>query len=153
MRELARDLDVSHAAPSRHFKDRQALLDALALVGYERMTAVMLASQEDVGEPCRERLEAMGRAYVGFCLDNVELLDLMCSIKHDPQAFAALLDATGRWSELIERLVAEGQRQGEVREGPSRASASRSSRHFTVTPTWPPPACSRRSWRKAGWTM
>ncbi|MGW6306156.1 hypothetical protein ACWFRQ_29020 [Streptomyces niveus] len=49
MRELARDLDVSHAAPSRHFKDRQALLDALALVGYERMTAVMLASQEDVG--------------------------------------------------------------------------------------------------------
>ncbi|MEV4996105.1 TetR/AcrR family transcriptional regulator [Streptomyces niveus] len=118
LRELARDLDVSHAAPSRHFKDRQALLDALALVGYERMTAVMLASQEDVGESCRKRLEAMVRAYVGFCLDNAELLDLMCSIKHDPQASAALLEATGRWSELIERLVAEGQRQGEVREGP-----------------------------------
>ncbi|MFE3589585.1 hypothetical protein ACFXOY_19000 [Streptomyces niveus] len=62
MRELARDLDVSHAAPSRHFKDRQALLDALALVGYERMTAVMLASQEDVGESCRKRLEALVRA-------------------------------------------------------------------------------------------
>ncbi|MFD4767388.1 TetR/AcrR family transcriptional regulator [Streptomyces niveus] len=146
MRELARDLDVSHAVPSRHFKDRQALLDALALVGYERMTAVMLASQKDVGESCRKRLEAMVRAYVGFCLDNAELLDLMCSIKHDPQASAALLEATRRWWR---------RGSGRVRSAraPSCASASRSSRHFTVTPTWPPPGCSPRSWRKADWTM
>ena len=27
LRELARDLGVSHAAPGRHFKDKQALLD------------------------------------------------------------------------------------------------------------------------------
>ncbi|MFF0449638.1 TetR-like C-terminal domain-containing protein [Streptomyces sp. NPDC004609] len=60
----------------------------------------------------------MVRAYVGFCLDNAVLLDLMYSIKHDPQASADLLEATARWSGLIERLVAEGQRQGEVREGP-----------------------------------
>lgn len=37
LRELARDLGVSHAAPGRHFKDKQALLNALALVGYDRM--------------------------------------------------------------------------------------------------------------------
>ncbi|WP_344895909.1 TetR/AcrR family transcriptional regulator [Nonomuraea antimicrobica] len=117
LRELARDLGVSHTAPSRHFADKQALLDALALVGYERMTEAMVASQVDAGESCRKRLEAMVRAYVGFCLDNAELLNLMCSIKHDPQASKALLEAAGRWSELIERLVAEGQRQGEVREG------------------------------------
>ena len=34
LRELARDIGVSHAAPGRHFKDKQALLNALALVGY-----------------------------------------------------------------------------------------------------------------------
>ena len=28
LRELARDLGVSHGAPSRHFPDKQALLDA-----------------------------------------------------------------------------------------------------------------------------
>ncbi|MFE5118223.1 TetR/AcrR family transcriptional regulator [Streptomyces sp. NPDC056669] len=118
LRELARDLGVSHNAPSRHFKDRQALLDALALGGYERMTEVMLASQAGAGESCRKRLEAVVRAYVGFSLDNAALLDLMCSIKHDPQASAALLEATRRWSELIEELMLEGQRQGEVRKGP-----------------------------------
>ena len=30
LRELARAVGVSHAAPRRHFPDRQALLDALA---------------------------------------------------------------------------------------------------------------------------
>ncbi|MFJ9896138.1 TetR/AcrR family transcriptional regulator [Streptomyces sp. NPDC091280] len=118
LRGLARDLGVSHNAPSRHFKDKQALLDALALTGYERMTDAMRASQADAGESYRGRLEAVVRAYVGFCLENAALLDLMYSIKHDPQASAALLEATGRWSELIERLMVEGQRRGEVREGP-----------------------------------
>ena len=37
LRELARDLGVSHGAPSRHFPDKQALLDALALDGFERL--------------------------------------------------------------------------------------------------------------------
>ncbi|MFD3373254.1 MULTISPECIES: TetR/AcrR family transcriptional regulator [unclassified Streptomyces] len=118
LRELARDLGVSHAAPSRHFKDKQALLDALALTGYERMTEAMTASQADAGESCRKRLEAVVRAYVCFGLDNPVLLGLMYSIECDPQASDALLEAAGRWSEHIEQLVAEGQRRGEVREGP-----------------------------------
>ncbi|WP_420876671.1 TetR/AcrR family transcriptional regulator, partial [Streptomyces niveiscabiei] len=41
LRELARTAGVSHAAPSRHFKDKQALLDALALDGYDRLNAAM----------------------------------------------------------------------------------------------------------------
>ncbi|MGW3141017.1 TetR/AcrR family transcriptional regulator, partial [Streptomyces sp. NPDC001139] len=41
LRELARDLGVSHAAPSRHFKDKQTLLDALAQTGFERLREVL----------------------------------------------------------------------------------------------------------------
>jgi hypothetical protein len=33
----------------------------------------MVASQADAGESCRKGLEAVVRAYVGFCLDNAEL--------------------------------------------------------------------------------
>ncbi|XUL93623.1 TetR/AcrR family transcriptional regulator [Streptomyces galilaeus] len=118
LRELARDLGVSHNAPSRHFRDKQALLDALALSGYERMTDVIRTSQADAGESSGKKLEAVVRAYVGFCMENAALLGLMYSIKHDPQASADLLEATGRWSELIDRVMLEGQRRGEVREGP-----------------------------------
>ncbi|MFI1884426.1 TetR-like C-terminal domain-containing protein [Streptomyces jumonjinensis] len=73
----------------------------------------MPASQEGAGESCREKLEAVVRAYVGFSLENAALLDLMCSVKKDAQASTALLKAGRRWSELI-----EGQRRGDVREGP-----------------------------------
>ena len=37
LRDLARQAGVSHAAPRRHFADKQALLDALAQDGFERL--------------------------------------------------------------------------------------------------------------------
>ncbi|MFR0354523.1 TetR/AcrR family transcriptional regulator [Streptomyces sediminimaris] len=118
LRELARDLGVSHAAPSRHFRDKQALLDALALNGFERLTAVLGASQDGVAEKIADQVDAVVRAYMGFAGDNAALLDLMYSIKHDPAASDSLLEATQRWSDLILRLLAEGQARGEVRQGP-----------------------------------
>ncbi|MFG2001125.1 TetR/AcrR family transcriptional regulator [Spirillospora sp. NPDC048911] len=118
LRELARDLGVSHAAPSRHFKDKQALLDALALAGFERLGEIMAASREGTGESFAERLDVMARAYVGFATANAALLDLMYSIKHDPAASEPLSAAAQRWAEQLVELIAEGQRRGEVREGP-----------------------------------
>ncbi|MEH0420815.1 TetR/AcrR family transcriptional regulator [Streptomyces sp. B21-083] len=117
LRELARDLGVSHAAPSRHFKDKQALLEALALIGFERFADVLAASQERAGESFAKRLDAAVRAYVGFATANAALLDLMYSIKHDPQASEALTASVHRYYEQTVGLIAEGQRLGEVREG------------------------------------
>src|SRR5262249_42865731 len=44
LRELARRAGVSHAAPRRHFTDRQALLDALAEAGFTRLADEMHAA-------------------------------------------------------------------------------------------------------------
>lgn len=117
LRELARDLGVSHAAPSRHFKDKQALLDALAQVGFERMGEALAASQATADETFADRLGALTRAYVGFAVTNAELLDLMFSIKHDPEASESLVQAAQNMSVLAMRLIEEGQRRGEVRAG------------------------------------
>src|ERR1700747_3401130 len=46
LRELARATGVSHAAPRRHFPDRQALLDALAESGFERLELELTAALE-----------------------------------------------------------------------------------------------------------
>ena len=51
LRELARQVGVSHAAPRRHFADKQALLDALAEDGFERL-----------GRELREAMDAAGDA-------------------------------------------------------------------------------------------
>jgi len=118
LRELARDLGVSHAAPSRHFKDKQALLDALAVIGFERLGEIIARSQEHAGESFAERLDAMVRAYVGFATTNAALLDLMYSIKHGPQTSPALSAAHQRWSAQVVDLISAGQHRGEVRQGP-----------------------------------
>ncbi|MGA4951883.1 TetR/AcrR family transcriptional regulator [Streptomyces lydicamycinicus] len=117
LRELARDLGVSHAAPSRHFKDKQALLDALALAGFDRLDETLAASREP-GETFADRLGGFVRAYVDFAVANAQLIDLMYTIKHDPAASEALVKAAQRLGAMAEEVVAEGQRAGEVREGP-----------------------------------
>lgn len=82
LRELARDLGVSHAAPSRHFKDRRALLDALALTGFDQLTGLLVAAAP-VGGTFRERLNAQARACVDFAVRESAMMGVMFSRKLD----------------------------------------------------------------------
>ncbi|WP_371670500.1 TetR/AcrR family transcriptional regulator [Streptomyces sp. NBC_00289] len=116
LRELARATGVSHAAPGRHFKDKQALLNALALTGYERL-AQTLDGADDPALPLQSRLTALARAYLGFAIDNAELLELMYTRKHDPDASDQMAAAVDRTVGSLERLFAEAQKRGEIVEG------------------------------------
>ncbi|GAA0580641.1 hypothetical protein GCM10010172_76890 [Paractinoplanes ferrugineus] len=80
LRELARQAGVSHGAPRSHFIDRQALLDALAVQGFERM-AEKIGVALHVPAPVRERFRLVGRAYVDFAVDNAALMELMFAAK------------------------------------------------------------------------
>jgi AcrR family transcriptional regulator len=80
LRELARDLGVSHAAPSRHFKDRRALLDALALTGFDQLTG-LLATAAPAGGTFRERLSAQAQACVDFAVRESAMMGVMFSRK------------------------------------------------------------------------
>ncbi|MGC9543690.1 TetR/AcrR family transcriptional regulator [Streptomyces sp. UG1] len=116
LRELAREVGVSHAAPGRHFKDKQALLNALALAGYERLGQALSAS-EDPALPLEPRLTALARAYLGFAIDNAELLELMYARKHDPDASEQMAAAVERTVGSLERVLADAQKRGEIIEG------------------------------------
>lgn len=118
LRELARDVGVSPAAPSRHFKSKRALLDALALDGFDRLGEALIAAQDEAGESFADRLTALTRTYMGFAAANAALLDLMYSVKYDPAASSELIAASQRLPALAARLIEDGQRRGEVREGP-----------------------------------
>src|ERR1700726_1051447 len=64
LRELAREVGVSHAAPRRHSPDRQAWLDALAEAGFERLGADLRRAVNGAGEDFQARLSATATAYV-----------------------------------------------------------------------------------------
>ncbi|GLY03837.1 MULTISPECIES: TetR/AcrR family transcriptional regulator [Actinoplanes] len=117
LRELAREVGVSPAAPSRHFRTKQALLDALAMEGYDRLTAVLGPAL--TGGSFADRLNALIRSYVTFVTENVALHELMFSRKHDPSAPPELIAATHRLMGLALGVIEDGQRRGEVRAGPA----------------------------------
>ena len=95
LRELSRALGVSHTSPRRHFADKQALLDALALRGFGRLGEVTArASRERGREDFNARLTRLARAYVGFALKQPALFALMFEAKHRADAPPGLLAAS-----------------------------------------------------------
>jgi AcrR family transcriptional regulator len=66
LRELARRLGVSHAAPTNHFVDKEALLVELAAQGFVEL-GESLASATQSRSP-EARLRDIGRAYIRFAL-------------------------------------------------------------------------------------
>src|SRR5215207_1590383 len=123
LREVAREIGVSHAAPRRHFAGKQALLDALAEDGFLRLEREMREALGRAGDGFRERLAAVARTYVRFATEHAALLELMYTGKHRPDAEAVRVAAERAFAIPL-GLIAEGQAGGEVVPGdPGRVGA------------------------------
>lgn len=116
LRQLARDVGVSHGASARHFRDKHALLDALAVEGFHRLNAELAAAASSAGS-FADRFRAVGMAYVEFAVAQPALLGLMYRAKHYPQASAELVGASGIGMRGLVALFEQGQESGDLREG------------------------------------
>jgi AcrR family transcriptional regulator len=97
VRDLARRLGVSHAAPAHHFPDKAALLVEIARDGFERFGAALAAAAD--GAPDDDAmLAAIGRAYVAFALANPATFRVMFGreIAELPSPPAVLAEASAR---------------------------------------------------------
>jgi AcrR family transcriptional regulator len=75
LRAVARDAGVSAMAPYRHFRDKDALLAAVALQGFETLRGELLAADQQPS--ALEALIAQGEAYVAFARRHPKLFRLM----------------------------------------------------------------------------
>jgi|CZKG01.1.fsa_nt_gi AcrR family transcriptional regulator len=116
LRELARQVGVSHGAPRRHFPDRQALLDALAEAGFARLGAELRSAIDGAGEEFEARLHATAAAYVRFATRDAALLELMFASKHGKQS-GALHEAADRAFSVMLELIEQGQAEGILDHG------------------------------------
>src|SRR3984885_2304579 len=117
LRELSRELGVSHTSPLRHFANKQALLDGLAVRGFERLSAILSRAVKDRGADFRARLIKLARAYVGFQTKHPALCGLMFEAKHRTDAPPEVLEAGERAFSYGPIIFAEGQARGEVVAG------------------------------------
>jgi len=70
LRALARDIGVSHAAPSRQFQSRADLFTAIAREGVEALAEAAFAHLKNGGLGNLEKLQVMVRAYMGWARAN-----------------------------------------------------------------------------------
>jgi AcrR family transcriptional regulator len=116
LRELAREVGVSHGAPRRHFPDRQALLDALAEAGFMRLGSELEESLEAAGGDFAARAAAIAAAYVRFATSDAALLELMFAGKHREPS-GALHEAAERAFAVMLALIEQGQAEGVLERG------------------------------------
>jgi AcrR family transcriptional regulator len=116
LRELAREVGVSHGAPRRHFPDRQALLDALAEAGFARLGAELRAAVDGAGADFQTRLRATAAAYVRFATRDAALLELMFTGKHREPS-GTLHEAADRAFSVMFELIQQGQADGILEPG------------------------------------
>lgn len=111
LRQLAKDTGVSHNAPYRHFKDKGALLMALAEYGFNELEAAMqAASNKHSALP--DQLKAAGYAYITHATTHPELHNLMFGgIIPQNKKTESLQHAGQRAFECLENLIKNGQSQ------------------------------------------
>jgi AcrR family transcriptional regulator len=118
LRELARDVGVSHGAPRRHFPDRQALLNALAESGFDRLGAELRAASDGAGagDDFKDRLAATATAYIRFAIRDPALLELMFAAKHAEQLDTLPAAVEGAFAVML-ALIEQGQHEGLLETG------------------------------------
>ena len=122
LRKVARRAGVSHAAPAHHFRDVAGLLTALAARGFERLGDMMDAWTDGAGPDARDRLMAVGLAYVAFASAHTALFRL-CFGSMVPDHSDAVLKAAGdaTFDRLAQGVAAV---TGEPAYGPPEAMAA-----------------------------
>jgi AcrR family transcriptional regulator len=117
LREIARKIGVTTAAPYHHFKDRKALLIEMAIEGYTQLLQTLEGARDSVKRAGKE-IEAETRAYLAFARQHAALYAVMFSgelanhncleLKTIADASFALVCATvGKMGKFGEKETAE----------------------------------------------
>lgn len=86
LREVARRAGVSHNAPYHHFSDRQSLLQAIAARSLEDLNHCLAAARDGAATP-RDKLVAVGAAYIDFAIDHAGQFGTIFDTEiYDPRA-------------------------------------------------------------------
>ena len=110
LRALARDLDVSHAAPLRHFATKADLLGAIAIEGVRSLVEATQAAAKY--PPGLERLRGMALAYVAWARQNPAFHQVIRSPDVMRHASEELNDLLSDFARLQRQEIRTAQENG-----------------------------------------
>ncbi len=124
LRKVAARAGVSHSAPYAHFADKQALIAAIALEGFQQLFERLQAGMSKVTPHPEQRLVEIACAYVRFAQESPATFKLMFSGILENQGDNLDLTAISRTSfNLLVDLVHIAQQQDTLPEGPAEVLA------------------------------
>ena len=106
LREVARRAGCTHQAPYHYFEDRESILAALVMEGFDELTRCLCAANDlQLTKGVRAALVASGRAYLDFALSHPGVFRVM--FRPDmckPERFPAVQAASMRARAELDRL-------------------------------------------------
>jgi AcrR family transcriptional regulator len=124
LRKVARMANVSHAAPYRHFADKQALVAAIIEEGFLQLSAQIQAARHAAADDSLAQLHAVAEAYVHFAVHNPPLLrEMFSGLSIDRKAYPSLYPATKSVFKQYAEVLQRGQERGTIIDGDPRELA------------------------------
>jgi AcrR family transcriptional regulator len=115
LRKVARKTGVSHAAPYRHFADKQALIAAITEEGFRRLAQRIQAILQDASDDTFEQLHAVARGYIYFAQENPWLMrEMFSGLTIEHRAFPSLHQAAKVLYRLYVAIIKRGQEKGQI---------------------------------------
>ncbi len=116
LRDVARRAGVSHAAPAHHFGDKAGVLTAIAIEGFELLTAATRAATEQTGS-----LIEGGIAYIRFALEHPAHYEVMFRPdlyhRHDEALIKARDESTDVLANAVRRSLGPDASEQDVLAG------------------------------------
>ena len=123
LRQVARQVGVSHTAPYRHFADKEELLAAVAEEGFRLLFDALQQSMANVDEPL-EQLQLSGVAYVQFALSHPSHYRVMFgAFQANHPDYPALNEAGGKAFGVMVEAISTGQTLGKIKVSASQELA------------------------------
>ena len=124
LRKVARRAGVSHAAPYRHFADKQALIAAIDEEGFHWLAERIQATLREVPDEPFEQLLGVALAYVHFAQEHPWLMrEMFSGLTIERESFASLHAASKTVYQLYIEVIRRGQEKGKIVEGDPAALA------------------------------
>jgi AcrR family transcriptional regulator len=113
LREVARRAGVSHNAPYRHFRDKDALLAAVAAQGFRELTQSMRKAGEQQSNAL-DKLKQSGMAYVAFAVRRPEHFTVMFDAPVTGSKNPEYLQASQEAFQTLVSYIQDSQEEGRL---------------------------------------
>ncbi len=104
--QACRVAGVSTAAPYRHFRDREEMLEAVIHAANQRKLERMQAELAGIAPGTLDRITALGRVYIRFAQDEPGMFRLIFGRRHTPHTEAAVQEEAIRPYRMVQEEVA-----------------------------------------------